>query len=947
LYLGEGPVIRFDLSPVAEKDIVYNAGDGNNSVFGDHSGDAWCFVEDGWTNGAMTADGLPANRRVESVDTNLGTYVLLPYDGSNVIELATLGPAESHTVTAPATSKLARIGVLAASCWGQASFACEIRYDDYSVTTNWWGADDWSIWERTDQLVVSVCSNMDRAVASTGEIDDADLYNLYEFIIDAGRGLDTNKAITSITFKNAESWPSGEERYTAIFAVNGYCWDDPQADSHGWQDVSFYTGLVVSLRMEDDGFGRITLPPMPSDPGYTNPGIWGNVFSPKISCDVGQSRILEVGISGIAASNVGYNIGLQQYGPPYAYKQLFADSRPGTIVCNIPELTGWSGPFEFFISIGFSSVDTNNSHELVVDYVKLRGDHNVAWSDDFDPMRPSWIDESVDPTFNAWLDQWSDGLARLRQTGETNWGRVDSEMVALDLWEYPIARVAVENVDVDAGFLSGVQYQTYPWAFAQMPSGSQPPCENSLSLKKGWEEILDLIRMTMIIEGSNKTALIDWVDLCKRAPGHTTLHWDAKDFMFSIGEGQVLRVPLTATDFGTNGVVYDSHQMPGGAAYDGFFTWTTAVGQAGTYHPVVFGHNDTGWITNRLTITITNATIQRVAPEWDQPVVVTPTNTVTLTGRYWPSTTNDKVQVSVNGGGYSTAGVTQTNRVFEWTGEIAGPAEVSARLYDTTKSVQSSAVTCEVFPGGLGAPRFLDGPFLEMESLTSAWVLVRATTQVTARVLYGRVMIDECLAAGTVTSLTHALPAAPLTPGCGYWCQVLIGAANGKYALSDPLYYPPEGLIWREEFDSEEDVNSRWRDHDDGIGSIAVLTVTNGQGYISLPGAPPEGWVGDKVLSEVITADLDQYPILEMHVSGIAPSNVGYSISVLEQKLTYTNEFMLEESRVGTLLLNIPHLTGWTGTMTFALQFYVSSVDPNPQSVALDYVRLRTDRNLA
>ena len=89
---GSGLTVPFDLSEIAEKDVVYEAASNTTTMaFGGNPAAAACFVENGWSNDNVVCNGLPTNRTVSSRDAELGEYTLLPYDKKNVIELAPAG----------------------------------------------------------------------------------------------------------------------------------------------------------------------------------------------------------------------------------------------------------------------------------------------------------------------------------------------------------------------------------------------------------------------------------------------------------------------------------------------------------------------------------------------------------------------------------------------------------------------------------------------------------------------------------------------------------------------------------------------------------------------------------------------------------------------------------------------------------------------------------------
>lgn len=216
-----GPV-SVDLSAAAEKDLIYEA-DAKGlkaEAFGELAEADQAFVEEGHSDGNVTATGLPKKGTLPSTRTELGTYQLLPYKGKNAIELATRGgtPAESHKLSVP-KGHYALIGILTAAVQGDASFTVKLHYSDGSQTVIWWEADDW--YDEGDAVRASqqvVIGKMDRVRGKDGAIDKAGHYSLFEFLV----APDSGRELAAITLGNDPNrWPDDADRWAAVFAVKG------------------------------------------------------------------------------------------------------------------------------------------------------------------------------------------------------------------------------------------------------------------------------------------------------------------------------------------------------------------------------------------------------------------------------------------------------------------------------------------------------------------------------------------------------------------------------------------------------------------------------------------------------------------------------------------------------------------------------------------------------
>ncbi|MBN1269471.1 MAG: hypothetical protein JXB04_07790 [Kiritimatiellae bacterium] len=212
-------VAQFDLGGAVNKDVIQEASaTGSTAPFGGNPVAVAAYVEDGYADGELRANGLPSNRIVTS-PSGLGEYLLRPYGGKNVIELesAQYAPAKSLTIRVP-PGRYARIGMLVAAVDGDASFSIKINYADSTSDTGWWEADDWyGMGPRGNQALA--VGDMDLVNVKTKKIDDANVFGLYEYVY---TGIDTNKVIHSIAIGNdPHRWPDFEQRYGGVFAING------------------------------------------------------------------------------------------------------------------------------------------------------------------------------------------------------------------------------------------------------------------------------------------------------------------------------------------------------------------------------------------------------------------------------------------------------------------------------------------------------------------------------------------------------------------------------------------------------------------------------------------------------------------------------------------------------------------------------------------------------
>ncbi|MFH0953089.1 MAG: hypothetical protein V1873_02035 [Verrucomicrobiota bacterium] len=922
--------VSFDLGPYVEKDIVYNEGDAANDVFGDRPGDVHGFCEDGWSNGATRAAGLPANRIVRSTAQGL-EYRLLPYSTANVIELCTWSnaPAESYVLDAPVTARYARIGILAASVGGDATFTILLRYADGTVATSTWEAADWRQPAATN--VAFVFTNLNHVVAADGTIQGAAEHRLCEYVLDSNRGLDSTRDLAGVTIANRPLYgPAATNAYAAIFAVSGY------EITSGWRDDYNHDGpWPWNARLyTSNGWGVVT-----ADAALWQSTNYGKVLSGILQADLVQFPILEVFVPKTEMwGRSWWVLSLQDQDPPYSRVQLFEDRQLGTgrLILNIPEMTGWSGHKKFAVEFGIYNTEMAEQH-LFIDYVHLRRDTSVGWGDGFAPPLDSWITEGNSPGTHAWLIDNHNGTATLAQDGHAQgWGAAYSERVVMDLGDYPWLNVRVAGITnpaEGAHFKVNVNDQLGP-AYQQVIPARYAPFEDSGRVDKFGTNALDQFRVAMVIGGSNQLAVVDYVEFGKRGPTAGRLVWDSETASLKAGLGEAIWLALTATDADGNPIHYSHRGLPPAATYDGILRWTAPTA-AGTYRFDVLASSDGRIVTSRVSVTVVDSTIQHEAPAWEAPWKAVATGAVTLAGTYVPETTNLLVEVSVNGDPYSTAGVTQSLDSFTWSGTVSSsPVTLDARVRDTDTSKLSSADRCTLYSTILG-PGFRHAPAVMMRDATSAWVLVKSPTQVAAEVRYG-IGAMYLAATSAALSLTHALPLPDLSPADPYSYQVIITDGAGDARISGVQALPAAGAHWVEEFDGEP---AGWGEY---LG--ASITASNGQGIMVFE-ATTSTWA--KVLSPALDVDVDQFPVLEISIAEPSLWPGAYEIGLQEMEGDWTYVSLANNHLPGTIIANIPRLSGWGGRKKFAVEIRIYKDLLDTKRLFINYVELRSAANVA
>ncbi|MBN1268503.1 MAG: hypothetical protein JXB04_02865 [Kiritimatiellae bacterium] len=925
---GDPGAVRFDLSGHVDKDLVHSIGDEENDTLGTGAGFTACFAEDSWK-----ASGLPSSRLLFSPDAHLGVYALLPYDGLNAIELATMDAVENHTIAAPVAGRYDKIGILAAAAGGDVSFTIKCHYDDDTVATLWWETDDWyDLGPRGN--VAEVIGGMNRVNATTGDPDGDAHFHLYEFVLDAGRGLDTSKNLEAISIGvDPNRWPTDQERYAAVLAVNGYGAALGASGLTDWRDARVDSGFVCEMRAID-GVGVVTVPG--AAPGSTSAG---KVLSPVMTVDVDRYPILEVALRHADYPNVGYQVRLQQETSPYANHLLFGDTRSGTMILDIPQLTGWTGEQIFSVEFAMSSDDTND-RSIVIDHLELRADRNVAWLEDFEPPRSTWQDERSDAAFDALLVYTGGTTAAVTRNNEGTWGKVQTEMIIMDLSRYPWVTAEIESIDPVSNLKVWQQSQvSYKQANIITPAAA--PCTSSVEVAKLDDDVLDLTRFLMTLEGPDNAVVLERMQISRRVTDG--LVWDPGVTSLKVPQGERIVLPVTATDYEGGPVGYGAETLPDGAAYNGIFEWTAAAPAIGTYRFTAIASNADEAIRREVAITVTNETIQFVAPRWETAWTNIATNVIALSGTFPAEGDDVIVEVSTNGGAsYTTDGVAQGEGTFTWSAVFAveGTNYVDARVRDTVTGKRSGNARCTV-AYVIPELRFLIEPVLETENATQVWAIVRTSKPAAVEVRHGtsEATVGEFVESDPNYWLTHAV-LVTLDAGQDYWFRMVATDDEGVAITNRLMFYPAGGEAWCEAFDG--DVGS-WVPHPLNPVELAINGL--GQGVFTIEAPRTYGCIE----TACMTVDLNSFPIFDMYVVGTDTSGgqAYYQVVLKNLDPPYDQPTLIHDFQVGSAVLNIRDITGWSGTKRFAVVVWIQSLGTEDRHITMEHMMIRADRNVA
>ncbi len=149
-------------------------------------------------------------------------------------------------------------------------------------------------------------------------------------------------------------------------------------------------------------------------------------------------------------------------------------------------------------------------------------------------------------------------------------------------------------------------------------------------------------------------------------------------------------------------------------------------------------------------------------------------------------------------------------------------------------------------------------------------------------------------------------------------------ATFGEITLRDPRGF---SNAWQEHFDPMkttwyDTMGAQWSDIG---GTTAILTQTLSVGY-------------SKTESESITVNLNDYAELAVRTDAM-DSDCSYTIGLQEQGGSWEYKNLLVSSQLGTQVVNITSITGWSGTKTFRIAIWVGG--DSGKTVSFDLIELR------
>jgi len=136
----------------------------------------------------------------------------------------------------------------------------------------------------------------------------------------------------------------------------------------------------------------------------------------------------------------------------------------------------------------------------------------IGWEEDFTRgvVEEEWYDNNDDSSFGAVITDDGKTLAKVKEVGKGDWGKVAIIIPDLDLDKYHILEVKVKEVELDSGFKVGVA--SLDWSeYYDLVTGVNTKggvYEADIKKKTPWKGKKDLC-LVLIVEGDDKTVIFD------------------------------------------------------------------------------------------------------------------------------------------------------------------------------------------------------------------------------------------------------------------------------------------------------------------------------------------------------------------------------------------------------------------------------------------------------
>ncbi|MEN6385367.1 MAG: hypothetical protein ABFD79_09215 [Phycisphaerales bacterium] len=242
---------------------------------------------------------------------------------------------------------------------------------------------------------------------------------------------------------------------------------------------------------------------------------YGCTYSEIITLDVNDYNELYVKTSEVENGCL-YSVQIQEVGGPGVHDAVSYIGTPSEHSINIQELMGWSGVKSFRL---FIWLHNNGALNATFNKIELRPKSKAPrffWHDDFDPLLTTWMEMPIEGEHAYWSDLLGSYAVLTEDNELDSYGKIESQALNADLDVYKELEFKIVDVEEGGRLDVGVQGQGGDWPYFNLVTYVTGPGTYKADIPAitGWSG-LKLFRIVLWMNGNNKTATFDYIQLQK------------------------------------------------------------------------------------------------------------------------------------------------------------------------------------------------------------------------------------------------------------------------------------------------------------------------------------------------------------------------------------------------------------------------------------------------
>ncbi len=586
------------------------------------------------------------------------------------------------------------------------------------------------------------------------------------------------------------------------------------------------------------------------------------------------------------------------------------------------------------------------------------------WYEDFagtvNTQPPGWQDSTQDSTFHAEITYLPTGTQTgiNRTAGSDTYGKVLSPLVDCNVDQYPQIEINVTGLSSTATWKIGIQEvgTSNHWDLCASQSAPGILRVNYQAIT-GWHGQKQFFVQVTLEGDSQQYLTMDsvcvfgprpyeiWRDDLSGTPGNQPDGWQDKTQNGSFNTEMALAAN------GTSAAVSRTQDATWGMVYSPVITCDTSIFTQVEVN-VVSASPDATWKVG----------IHEIGTSNYQDLSSSLSGTGTFVFEYpskmgWNNTRAFNLQVTVEGGPgrYVTldyVSVHQAGSLTTVTPTIAVTPQATFTPTVTRTVTWTGTPTRTFTPTSTATPTETNAPTgTRTSTSTSTPTGTTPLTETHTATLTSTPTITRTPTATRTATLTNTptvtltpTPTSTITPVLSHspTCTITPTYTHTATPTPDVITLPAD--FWYEDFSGVAgSLPYAWRDAtlDSGFNAVISYSATVSQASVKrTAGTAPWGMV----YSPPIHCDVNQYPQLEIHVTGLS-SSATWKVGIQEAGAANYWDLCASQTAPGILRANYPAITGWSGEKRFYVQLTVEG--DAQQSVVVDYVRIFGTRRQA